>query len=98
MMTSFLDGIRYEMGGRQLILTLKRHSGEEKRRERRVPLNLPFRIAPVGPDGSPDWAAASEPISLDFSRSGVALIQQGLAQAQRLYIRLATAPKTLPLP
>jgi hypothetical protein len=98
MMTSFLDGIRYEMGGRQLILTLKRHSGEEKRREQRVPLNLPFRIAPVGPDGSPDWSAASEAISRDFSRSGVALIQEGLAQGQRIYIGITAGGKTVPVP
>jgi anti-sigma regulatory factor (Ser/Thr protein kinase)/c-di-GMP-binding flagellar brake protein YcgR len=98
MMTSFLDGIRYELGGRQVILTLKRHSGEEKRRHPRVPLNLAFRVAPVQADGTPDWAAANDAVSRDFSRGGVTLLQEGLAQGQRIVIGITASGKLVPIP
>ncbi len=98
MMTSFLDGIRYELGGRQLILTLKRHSGLEKRRNPRVPLNLQFRVAPLKADGTPDWAAASDAVSRDFSRGGVALLQESLAQGQRIVIGITAGGKMVPVP
>jgi anti-sigma regulatory factor (Ser/Thr protein kinase) len=98
MMTSFLDGIRYELGGRQVILTLNRHSGEEKRRDPRLPLNLPFRVAPVQADGTPDWAAANDAISRDFSRGGVALLQESLAQGQHIVIGITAGGKMVPVP
>ena len=98
MMTSFLDGVRYELEGRQLILTLNRLSGAEKRRDARVPLNLPFRVAPLSPDGTPDWAAATDAISRDFSRGGVALLQESLAQGQRVVIGVSVGGKMVPVP
>jgi anti-sigma regulatory factor (Ser/Thr protein kinase) len=98
MMTSFLDGIEYDFGGRRLIMTLKRGSGEEKRREPRVPLNLPFRVAPLKADGSPDWAAANDAVSRDFSQGGVALIQERLAQGERIVIGISVGGKMVPVP
>ena len=98
MMTSFLDGIQYELGGRQVILTLNRHSGEEKRRHRRSPLNLPFQVAPVQPDGTPDWTTATDAISRDFSPGGVALLQESLAQGQRIVIGITAGGKMVPVP
>src|SRR5262245_377643 len=86
LMRSFLDEIRYEQGGRRLILTLNRASGEEKRRAARRPLQEPLRVAPVRPDGTVDWDAAYEAVSRNFSADGVALLQEGLANTQRVLI------------
>jgi anti-sigma regulatory factor (Ser/Thr protein kinase) len=98
MMHSFLDEICYELGGRRLILALKRASGAEKRREARHPLHLPFRVAPLKADGTPDWSAATDAVSRDFSARGVALIQEGLAEGQRILIGITREGETIYVP
>jgi anti-sigma regulatory factor (Ser/Thr protein kinase) len=47
LMRALLDDVRYELNGRRAILTLARHSGEEKRRAPRQALQLPIRVAPI---------------------------------------------------
>jgi anti-sigma regulatory factor (Ser/Thr protein kinase) len=97
-MLALMDEVRYEKGGRQLILTLNRASGAEKRREGRVPLHVPVRVAPPRPDGSPDLAAATEAISSDWSEGGVALLQERLSAGQRIFIGIPTAGNTVYVP
>jgi anti-sigma regulatory factor (Ser/Thr protein kinase) len=82
LMRSFLDEVRYEQGGRRLILTLNRASGQEKRRTPRLPVHEPLRVAPIRSDGTVDWEAAYEAVSRNFSADGVALLQEGLANTQ----------------
>src|SRR6516225_4476590 len=98
MMHSFVDAIRYDLGGRQLTMTLNRLSGEEKRREQRTAVHLPFRVTPLKADGTPDWPAAYEAVSRDFSRHGVALIQEGLARGQRVLIAVTREGETIYVP
>ncbi len=98
MMHSFLDGVHYDLGGRRLTLTLNRLSGEEKRREPRVPLHVPFRVTPLRPDGSPDWPAAYDAISRDFSPHGVALLQDEIAHAPRVLIGVPHGGETVYIP
>jgi anti-sigma regulatory factor (Ser/Thr protein kinase) len=86
LMRSFLDEVRYEQGGRRLILTMNHASGEEKRHGARLPVHQPLRVAPILPDGTVDWNAAYEAVSRNFSADGVALLQQGLANTQRVLI------------
>ncbi len=88
LMRSFLDEVRYEAGGRRLILELKRESGEEKRRQGRVPLHQPLRVAPIRADGSVDWDAAYEAVSRNLSENGVAVLQQHIAHSDRILIGL----------
>jgi anti-sigma regulatory factor (Ser/Thr protein kinase) len=98
MMHSFLDEIRYDLGGRRLTMTLKQPSGAEKRRETRVPLHRPFRVAPSKPDGSPDLSAESAAVSRDFSQHGVALLQEGLMQGQRIFVGIPCGRETVYVP
>ncbi len=98
LMRSFLDGLGYEMGGRRLILTLDRASGQEKRGDPRLAVHQPLRVAPIRPDGSVDWEAAYEAVSRNFSTSGVALLQAGLAATQRVLIGLTANNKMIYLP
>jgi anti-sigma regulatory factor (Ser/Thr protein kinase) len=95
MMHSFLDEIRYDLGGRRLTLTLTHPSGAEKRRERRVPVQLPFQVAPLLPDGSPDLAAATHAVSQDFSEHGIALLQKELVEGQRVFIGIPRGSETV---
>ena len=90
MMKSFLDDVRFEMGGRRVILSLERTSGKEKRRDNRVPVAAPFKVTPVRPDGSPDWAGTYEAMSRNFSMTGIALLQQQLAHSGQVLIGIQT--------
>jgi anti-sigma regulatory factor (Ser/Thr protein kinase) len=87
-MRSFLDEVRYERGGRRLILTLERDSGTEKRRRDRVALNQPVRIAPIRPDGTVDWDKAYDAISKNLSEDGAAILQERLATTERVLIAI----------
>jgi len=98
MMHSLLDGMRYDLGGRRLTLTLNQPSGTEKRRERRQPLQLPLQVVPLRPDGSPDLAAATPAVSQDLSQHGIALLQSELVEGQRIYIGIPRGGETLYVP
>jgi anti-sigma regulatory factor (Ser/Thr protein kinase) len=97
-MKSFLDEVRWELGGRRLILGLNRTSGEEKRQEPRVPRQQPVRVAPILPDGAVDWPAAYEAVSRNCSASGIGLLQQRLAETDRILIGMAVGDQILYLP
>ena len=86
LMRSFMDEVKYEEGGRRLILTLHRPSGEEKRAQARVDALQPVQIVPIRADGSVDWEAAYQAVSLNFSEQGVGLLQERLATTERIII------------
>lgn len=86
LMRTFLDDVRYELGGRRAVLTLARPSGEEKRRAPRLPLQRPVRIAPFRADGVVDWDAAHEAVATDLSSGGIAILQDRLANSERILI------------
>jgi anti-sigma regulatory factor (Ser/Thr protein kinase) len=88
-MRSFLDEIAYEMGGRRLVLTLRRESGREKRRSSRVPVTQPLHVAPMRSDGTVDWDAAYDALSKNFSDSGVSLFQEKLAETNRILLGIS---------
>src|SRR5262245_60993095 len=46
-MQAFLDEVRYELGGRRVLLTLRRKSGEEKRLHTRMPVQTRVRLIPI---------------------------------------------------
>ena len=98
LMKSFLDEVKYENGGRSLILSLRRPSGEEKRRHPRVGMNQPVRVAPILPDGQVDWNQAYEAISRNLSEGGVAVLQEKLAQTDRVLIGILLNGQMVYLP
>src|SRR5262245_28106851 len=50
MMRAFVDEVRFEQGGRRVVLALH-GAGAEKRTSERHPIRQPVRVAPLGPDG-----------------------------------------------
>jgi anti-sigma regulatory factor (Ser/Thr protein kinase) len=86
LMRAFLDDVRYEVGGRRVVLTLARPSGEEKRRGARLPMQRPVRVAPVRADGTVDWEAAYEGIAQNLSPEGMGILQARLATSDRILI------------
>lgn len=90
MMKSFLDDVRFELGGRRVILALSRYSGEERRREYRVPFMVPMKVTPVKEDGAPDWAVTYEAASRNFSKHGILLLQQQVASTGKVLIGVAS--------
>lgn len=97
-MKSFLDEVRWELGGRRLILALARASGEENRRELRVAKQQAVRVAPILPDGTVDWQAAYEAISRNYSESGVGLLQERLANTDRILIGMPGKDQVIYIP
>ncbi|MCI0682475.1 MAG: PilZ domain-containing protein [Gemmataceae bacterium] len=97
-MKSFLDEVRWELGGRRLILGLARTNGEEKRQELRVPRQQPVRVAPIRPDGTVDWAAAHEAVARNWSEHGIGLLQERLAQTERILIGMAVNDQMIYVP
>ncbi len=98
MMHSFLDDVRYDLGGRRLTLTLNQPSGAEKRRERRLPMQVPLRVAPARPDGTADVTAASPAVAQDLSEHGVALLQHELVEGTRIFIGIPRDGETVYVP
>jgi anti-sigma regulatory factor (Ser/Thr protein kinase) len=90
MMKSFLDDVRYDLGGRRVILSLRHASGREKRSYPRVPLTTPFQVTPVQADGQPDWTATYGAMSRDLSETGVSLLQKQLAHTTNVLIGIPT--------
>lgn len=88
LMRSFLDEVRYESGGRRVVLTMTRASGEEKRQAERRPVQRPVRVAPMRADGTVDWDAAYEAVSQNLSAEGMAILQSRLATSERILIGL----------
>jgi anti-sigma regulatory factor (Ser/Thr protein kinase) len=87
-MRSFLDDIRWDWGGRRVVMIIERANATEKRCEPRLPLNHPMRIAPLKADGSVDWNAAYEAVARNLSSSGVAILQNSLRHADRVLVGL----------
>ena len=83
MMRAFMDDMRYEAGGRRLILTLGRPAAQEQRGQSRVPVQERVRVAPRADDGSVDWEGAYEGVARDLSPEGMALVQSRLAATDR---------------
>lgn len=90
MMRSFLDNVRFELGGRRAILSLERDSGAENRRAPRVPLHLPFQVTPVTTDGAPQWSSTYEAVSRNVSEHGISILQRHLSVSGRVMIGVPT--------
>jgi len=97
MMRALMDEVRYDAGGRRVILTLRRR-GEEQRQQARIEGQFPVQVAPIRLDGSIDWQAAQEAISRNLSLGGMALFQAKLASTPRVLIAMTTEGNTLYLP
>lgn len=97
-MRSFLDEVKYEAGGRRVILTLNRPSGEEKRREQRIDINQPVQVAPIRANGTVDWDAAYQAVSVNLSEQGIGLLQKQLAASDRVLIGIFAGAQPIYLP
>lgn len=98
MMKSFLDDVRFELDGRRVILSLSRYSGEERRRDFRVPFMVSLQVTPVRPDGKPIWEETYEAASRNFSKHGILLLQQQLVQAGKVVIGVASEKGIVHIP
>lgn len=98
LMRAFMDGVRYEAGGRRVILTLCRTSGVEKRQHARQPLHRRVQVAPIRSDGSVDWEAAYDAVAQNLSPAGAGLLQARLTQAERVILGIEVDGQPLYIP
>ncbi len=86
LMRAFLDDVRYELNGRRTILTLAHPAGEEKRAAPRQALHQVIAVAPIRADGGVDWDAAHEAVAQNLSPGGISILQNRLANSERILI------------
>jgi anti-sigma regulatory factor (Ser/Thr protein kinase) len=98
MMRNFMDELRYEAGGRRVILTLRKKSGQENRQQERVPMHAPLRVAPVRADGSVDWEAAYAAVARNLSAEGIGFLQAKLAVSGRILLGLEVGEELVYFP
>ncbi len=98
LMRALLDEVRYEAGGRRVLLTLRRPAPKDQRRHVRADVRQRVRVAPVRADGSVDWGAVQEGVSQNLSEGGISLFQKGLARAGRVLVGLEVDGRTLYFP
>ena len=97
-MRAFLDEVRYEAGGRRVLLTLRRPAPKDQRRHPRADMRQRVQVAPVRADGSVDWGAVQEGVSQNLSEGGISLFQKELARAGRVLVGLEVDGRTLYFP
>jgi anti-sigma regulatory factor (Ser/Thr protein kinase) len=85
-MRSFMDDVRYELGGKRVVLTMSQASGHENRRQERQAFCRPLEVVPVLQDGDVDWPAAYEAMSQNISAGGLSLLQDRLSVSQRIIV------------
>jgi anti-sigma regulatory factor (Ser/Thr protein kinase) len=87
-MRAFTDGVRYEHGGREVVLTLRVANRAHQRAEERLNYARPVRVTPIGADGVVDPRQTWDALTRDVSAGGVALIQTKGHTATRVLIEL----------
>ena len=87
-MRAFTDGVRYEHGGREVVLTLRVAPRGHQRAEERMNIAQPVRVTPIGADGVANPGRAWDALTRDVSAGGVALIQSKGHTATRVLIEL----------
>jgi len=97
-MQAFLDEVRFELGGRRAILTLRRQSGSEKRLHARMPLQTRVRVIPLRPEERVDWSTGYDAVARNFSQGGVTIVQHQPPVSERVLIEFpgGAAPIYLP--
>jgi anti-sigma regulatory factor (Ser/Thr protein kinase) len=98
MMSIFMDGLRYEAGGRRVILTLRKTSARESRHQERLPVLAPLHVVPVRPDGTVSWDAAYAAVSRDLSPEGLGLFQARLAESDQIIVGIGMGDQTVYVP
>jgi anti-sigma regulatory factor (Ser/Thr protein kinase) len=98
LMRAFMDEVRYEAGGRRVLLSMRRPFKIDQRQNPRIEVRRPVRVGPIRADGSVDWDAAQEGITQDLSEGGIGIFQKELARAHRVLIALDVNGHTRYLP
>jgi anti-sigma regulatory factor (Ser/Thr protein kinase) len=98
MMKAFLDEVRYELGGRRVVLTLCREAGQERRRYPRLSVQHCVRVAPIDENGAVDWHAAQDGLLHNVSMEGLAVLQERLATSDRVLVGIFSEGQPLYVP
>jgi anti-sigma regulatory factor (Ser/Thr protein kinase) len=98
MMRSFMDELRFEAGGRRVVLAMHKASGQENRRQERLPVQARLRVAPLRADGSVDWDAAYAAVARNLSSEGIGLLQTHLAEAGRVLVGIEVGEELVYVP
>jgi anti-sigma regulatory factor (Ser/Thr protein kinase) len=88
MMKAFMDEVQYELGGRRVLLAMRRDSGREKRQHPRSNVQKRVQVVPIRADGTVDWSLAYQAVTQNLSTDGIAILQSRLATSDRVLITM----------
>jgi anti-sigma regulatory factor (Ser/Thr protein kinase) len=96
MIRAFVDDVRWEQGGRRIVLAMRKGS-DEKRLRLRQPLHQSVRVAPlVG--NTVNWEEAHDALARDISTEGISLVQARPEPAGRLLITIPVVGGAVSVP
>src|SRR5262249_4366480 len=96
LMRAFVDELRWEAGGRRVLLEVRRT--KEKRASEGRAWQQSVRVAPLSADGQVDWESAHDALARNISAEGIALLQARLETASRLLITIPTDGGSVSVP
>jgi anti-sigma regulatory factor (Ser/Thr protein kinase) len=97
LMRAFVDEVRWELGGRRVILGLRK-GGEEKRARPRHPFQQGVRVTPLGPSRPDGWEGGQAALTRNVSADGLALVQAHLPTTERVLITIPCEGGPVSLP
>lgn len=98
MMRAMFDDVRYECGGRRVVMELRKPGCGERRQSPRVSFHQPLTVFPIDGNGTPLSVTPYEAVSRDLSKEGMSLIQRGETRLDRVAVQVSTSDGTVMLP
>jgi anti-sigma regulatory factor (Ser/Thr protein kinase) len=95
---ALFDEVHFELGGRQVILTLYKKTQAEPRRSLRIPFKNPIEIFPLRENGTIAYDQSYEAACHELTESGIAYLQRSPSMPQRMVIGVESRSRVLFLP
>jgi anti-sigma regulatory factor (Ser/Thr protein kinase) len=93
-----MDEVHFELGGRQVILTLFKKPQPDSRRSLRIAFKNPIEIFPLRDDGSIAYDRSFEAACHELTETGIAYLQRTPSLPERMVIGVESQSRMLFLP
>jgi anti-sigma regulatory factor (Ser/Thr protein kinase) len=98
MLRTLLDEVQFELGGRQVILTLHKKPRPETQKPLRIAFKNPIEIFPIREDGAIDYDKTYKAACHELKETGIAFLQRSPLLPERMVIGVECQSRMLFLP
>jgi anti-sigma regulatory factor (Ser/Thr protein kinase) len=95
---ALMDEVHFELGGKQIILTLYKKQNPEPRRPLRIPFKNPIEIFPLGEDNSIAYDKSYGAACHELTENGIAFLQRSPLLPARMVVGIESRSRMLFLP